>query len=181
MNTRKNNFYVITGGPGVGKTTLIDALKSKGYSTVAEDARSIIKQQILKRGDALPWKNKDLYALLLLNASVKSYHAISNKNDNIYFFDRGIVDTICYAEMINFKIPTAMLQNAKTHKYNSTVFILPPWSQIYTTDDERKQTWEEALYTFEIMKKTYFNNGYNVIEVPIGAVDLRVDFILKHI
>ena len=32
MNTRKNNFYVITGGPGVGKTTLIDALKSKGYS-----------------------------------------------------------------------------------------------------------------------------------------------------
>lgn len=37
----KNNLYVITGGPGVGKTRLISALKNTGYFTIKETADTI--------------------------------------------------------------------------------------------------------------------------------------------
>lgn len=43
MSNPNNELYVITGGPGVGKTTLIERLKQAGYSTVEEQARKIIK------------------------------------------------------------------------------------------------------------------------------------------
>lgn len=50
-------LYVITGGPGVGKTTLLDALKNKGLVVVPEDARRIIKEQMQANGEGLPWKD----------------------------------------------------------------------------------------------------------------------------
>ncbi|WP_279157967.1 AAA family ATPase, partial [Parabacteroides goldsteinii] len=41
----KTGLYVITGGPGTGKTSLIEELKIVGYQTVKEVARDIIKEQ----------------------------------------------------------------------------------------------------------------------------------------
>lgn len=71
-----HNFHIITGGPGVGKTTLIKALSSKGFLTVAEDARQIIKTQMDIKGQGLPWKNKPYYTKLMLDAAIKSYSQI---------------------------------------------------------------------------------------------------------
>ncbi len=51
-----NNFYVISGGPGVGKRTLLKELQKKGYTIVPEVARDLIKEQQRTRGEALPWK-----------------------------------------------------------------------------------------------------------------------------
>ena len=87
MNTKKDNFYIITGGPGVGKTTLINSLQNNGFQIVQEDARRIIKNQIEINGDGLPWKNKALYAKLMLDASINSYEKMLDKNDaDIIFF-----------------------------------------------------------------------------------------------
>ena len=56
----KTGLYVITGGPGTGKTSLIEELKTVGYQTVKEVARDIIKEQQLQGGNALPWKDTGL-------------------------------------------------------------------------------------------------------------------------
>jgi len=58
------NYYVITGGPGVGKTTLLNALEIKGMRVIPEDARQIIKEQMQTNGEGLPWKNKTCLKLL---------------------------------------------------------------------------------------------------------------------
>ncbi len=176
------DLFVITGGPGVGKTTLIKELQATGYLVVEEDARKIIQQQMLKDGEALPWKNKTLYAELMLEASVSSYQAIKEKQvSKPVFFDRGILDAICYMNMENILITSAMKAMALIHPYAPKVFILPPWEEIYQTDKERKQTWEEAVFTFKRMKETYLGYGYEVIEVPKAAVGLRRAFIEKEI
>lgn len=40
LDVRKENyFYVITGGPGVGKTTLLNELKNRGFTVFPEIAR----------------------------------------------------------------------------------------------------------------------------------------------
>jgi len=172
------NLFVITGGPGVGKTTLINELKDAGFLVVEEDARKIIQAQILKDGDALPWKNKTLYAKLMLEASVNSYQTIKEEQPSSpVFFDRGILEVICYMNMENITISSEMKAMALAYPYATKVFILPPWKEIYQTDNERKQTWEEAGFTFEKMKETYLSYGYEVIELPKADVKTRRVFV----
>jgi len=182
MNTISSNFFVITGGPGVGKTTLIKELQRLGVQTMEEDARKIIKEQLANQSDALPWKNKTLYASLMYAAAVKSYNRLRAENkDSITFFDRGIIDTIGYMKMEGIPITAALLQESKKYSYNKHVFILPPWKEIYTTDSERKQDWKTAILTFEYMNETYQTFGYKIIVVPKTSLQERTAFILNHI
>lgn len=37
------NYYIFTGGPGSGKSTVLNILENMGYMTVREVARDIIK------------------------------------------------------------------------------------------------------------------------------------------
>ncbi|MND98684.1 hypothetical protein D3C87_455160 [compost metagenome] len=176
-----NYFIVLTGGPGVGKTTLINKIQKQGYRTVPEDARRIIKEQLDSNGDGLPWKNRQYYATLMLAASTNSFlHEIkkSATDPGYVFFDRGIPDTLAYIEMENLIIEESLLAEAKAHRYYKKIFILPPWQEIYETDNERKQTWEEAEATFNQMKNVYEQLGYEVVEIPKTTVEQRYQFIL---
>ena len=182
MNSRQNNFYIITGGPGVGKTTVLNELEKTGYSVVPENAREIIKEQIVTKGDGLPWKNKELYIDLMLKASVDSYKlAEANDSSSICFFDRGILDALCYAEMVGLGISDEMNEIIINHQYNNKVFIFPPWFEIYRTDNERKQTWKEAELTFQKVKETYLKYSYDIIEVPKDTVENRKSYILENL
>ena len=128
---KEAKFYVITGGPGVGKTTLLSALKNKGFFEVPEDARRIIKEQMQINSESLPWKNKSLYADLMFEASLNTYQKIVNGSyDKTIFFDRGILDTICYRSMENLPISEELNKLVNAHPYNRKVFILPPWEEI---------------------------------------------------
>jgi len=180
MFFNKTNFYIITGGPGAGKTTLLNAIEKEGFLTVPEVARVIIKNQMETGGKALPWEDTQLYTELMLKGSAESYMDHINDNSNI-FFDRGILDTIGYAEMIGIEIPTEMEQYAKNYLYNRKVFILPPWLEIYETDSERKQNWTEAEMTYYQLKKTYEKYGYEVIDVPKDNIECRKNFVLNKI
>lgn len=177
-----NNFYVLTGGPGVGKTSLIHALSKRGFHTVEEDARRIIKQQVSCNEDGVPWLNKARYAQLMFDASLQSYtQQKSNNTQTATFFDRGLIDTLCYIKMERLPLPHSFIQHAKTHRYNPLVFLLPPWPEIYTTDSERKQNWEEVLATHALMEQTYIGYGYQPLEVPKTDLSARVDFVVSQI
>jgi len=173
-------FIVLTGGPGVGKTTLLNELNKQGFSIVEEDARRIIREQLEADADGLPWKNKIHYAKLMLAASSASYvMQVRQDHQNYIFFDRGIPDALSYIAMEGLSIEEELLHEAKGRRYHKKVFILPPWAEIYANDNERKQTWREAENTFKIMKETYTQLGYETIEVAKTTVNDRVQFILK--
>ena len=175
----KSNLYIITGGPGVGKTTLLEALEEDGYLVIPEAARAIIQQQIEMNSDALPWKNKEHYLKEMLEASIRDYREIIKADKpSICFFDRSVYDAVCYAEMIGYAITEPEMKEVMACRYNKRVFILPPWREIYETDNERKQTWEEAEYTYHQLKMTYRQYGYEVIDVPKDTVIKRKEFIL---
>ncbi|MCY4779254.1 AAA family ATPase [Sphingobacterium sp. UT-1RO-CII-1] len=177
-----NNLFVITGGPGAGKTTLLNSLEAKGYKVIPEVARIIIRKEVERKGDALPWKNKELYTDKMITASIQDYKTVNKEQQTeICFFDRGTLDALCYAEMIGYTLAPEIIEKVRKCKYNSKVFILPPWKEIYTTDTERKQDWKEANDTYTYLKNMYERFGYEVVVVPIGTVDERKEFILNQI
>ena len=57
VGIEKDTFFVLTGGPGSGKTSIIDALIGRGVFCVSEAARNIIKEQLRIGGSAVPWSD----------------------------------------------------------------------------------------------------------------------------
>lgn len=176
----KRNYYIITGGPGVGKTTLINRLGELGYKHVPEVAREIIKNQMEIGGDALPWGNTQAYSELMLKLSVRDYE-LHLQDKDILFFDRGIPDTLGYETLMNFPENQYLLHIANEYRYNNTVFLLPFWREIYETDNERKQDTIEAEETYKTMRQTYESLSYTVVEVPKMSPDERAKFVLSHL
>lgn len=131
------DFYIVTGGPGVGKTTLIGELQRRGYACMREAAREIIREQIAGGGDALPWGNVREYAALMLGRSVDDYRAALQAGE-FCFFDRGIPDTLGYARLTGLPLEREREDAGRLFRYRKTVFVLPPWEEIYRPDTERR-------------------------------------------
>ncbi len=177
-----DNFFILTGGPGVGKTTLLRALEKEGFTIVDEVARHIIQDEVQKRGDALPWADKTKYAERMLSGSIDTFEKQQIAcPHNVCFFDRGIPDTWAYAKMEKLDLSPELLERTTDYRYNPIVFILPPWEEIYATDEERRQSWEEALRTYHEIQDTYISAHYHLVEVPKTDVDARRDFVMKTI
>ena len=80
--------------------------------------------------------------------------------------DRGIPDVACYARLIGLPLIRRSEAACETYRYNRIVFLAPPWQEIYATDSERKQTYAEAVTTYEKMAEVYREYGYRPIELP---------------
>ncbi|HEY4831121.1 MAG TPA: AAA family ATPase, partial [Waddliaceae bacterium] len=89
----KNNYVVISGCSGGGKSTLLSELVNRGYSVVLEPGRQIVKEQTAIGGDALPWINLNKFLELALSRYLFQFNS-QNESQKLIFFDRGIIDAI---------------------------------------------------------------------------------------
>jgi predicted ATPase len=175
-----DRLFVITGGPGSGKTTLLHELARRGFSCSEEVARQIIQEQVESNGDALPWGDTLRYTELMLTRSIEAFREHTPSSE-IVFMDRGIPDAACYARLINLPLFAELRTACVTYRYNTMVFMAPPWEEIYTTDGERKQTYQEAIDTHRLMVAVYQEYGYQPIELPRVSPAERAEFVIAHI
>jgi predicted ATPase len=180
MGECEERFFVVTGGPGSGKSTFINALEQAGYARSVEAGRGIIQDQVAIGGHALPWCDPSAFAELMLCWEMRSYR-IAQLQSGPVFFDRGVPDVIGYLRLMRVPVPKHMEKAAETFRYNRRVFIASPWPDIFLQDSERKQDFEEAVQTYEEMATTYAEYGYELIEVPRSSVEKRVAFVLQSL
>src|SRR5215510_7143164 len=96
---QNRNLFVITGGPGSGKTTVLLELEKYGFQSAPEIARQIIQEQVRVGGKALPWEDRELYTRMMLERSIQSFQQHAEIKQPM-FSDCGIPDALGYARRI---------------------------------------------------------------------------------
>lgn len=168
------NRFVITGGPGGGKTTILTALAERGYNFAQESARRIIKERLA--AGLSPRPEPVSFAQEILSADIDKYRKADSCCHT--FFDRGVLDALYMLNEENALTQEQVEHYIQDFPYNRTVFLLPPWKGIYVTDSERDQTFEQAVEVYDGIKRWYLQWGYEVLEVPRSPIEKRVSFIL---
>ena len=181
----KSKRVVITGGPGTGKTSIIKGLEQQGfhcYHEIIRDMTSKAKKEgdpdsfasnpLVFVDDALQF-NKDL-----LHGRAKHYQDSLKSKEPIIFFDRGIPDVLAYMDFFEQPDDNKFTSTCEKNPYDH-IFLLPPWQEIYISDNERLESYEEAEKIDSALHNTYTQFGYEPILVPKKPVSERIDFILK--
>ncbi|MBK5213753.1 MAG: ATP-binding protein [Flavobacteriaceae bacterium] len=176
----KTKRIVITGGPGSGKTALINYLEKEGYAVMHEISRNVILEAQKEGIEQLFLENPILFSEKLLEGRLKQFHEGKDSGSAILFYDRGMPDVTAYMNFVNSPYPENFSKTCLDNRYDE-IFVLPPWEAIYEQDNERYESFGQAEKIFNFLKNGYENYGYKAHEVPVGTIEERVDFILKNI
>ncbi|HEU4723718.1 MAG TPA: AAA family ATPase [Candidatus Eisenbacteria bacterium] len=167
---------IVTGAPGAGKTTLLDALQARGFHVVPDTARAIIRDR-LSRG--LPPRPAPAeFAREILRIDIERYRNAPAGAATL-FFERGIPDALGMLRELGVHGPAETERHLADFPYHRRVFVPPPWEAIYRTDEERDQTFPEALRVHDTICGWYARCGYEIVEIPRASVDERCAFVLR--
>lgn len=174
---------LLTGCSGGGKSTLIDELARRGFQTVAEPGRRIVRAALAGGTDALPgavlpWEEPVAFAEQALALAIADFDAAAGEGP--IFFDRGMIDAAAALERAT-GVPAAasLAERAGGRRYARRVILAPPWPELYATDAERRGGMAEALVEYAHLEALLPRLGYAVLPLPKTGVAERADFLLS--
>lgn len=172
------NWHVITGGPGTGKTVLIDLLASRGFNTMPEAAKQIIDEGLAQgqtipdiRGDEHAWQAKILERILANETTTPAAQ--------LTFFDRGAHDGLAHLQYYQLT-PRKEWNDIKYGNPYKTVFLLEPLNDV-ATSYHRKEDIEFTRKITNMMRAAYIEAGAKPIMVPAMPPENRLEFILGYL
>lgn len=174
----KNNWYVITGGPSSGKTSLLELFESQGYCVIPEVARLVIDEGLANgktvqevRADEREFQDK-IFARKL---SVEATHDPTQ----LTLLDRGMHDSLAYYQSYGWEPNKAMEEGLTQARYQK-IFLLDPLP-VFDKDYARTEDANFANQLADLLYKAYAQYDMTPIRVPVMSLAERQAFILKHI
>ncbi len=174
----KTKRVIITGAPGTGKTTLLQLLKEKGYPCHPEVSRRIIKEQLDLGSNLLPWEDLVNFSRLVNDGQIAQFKMVEEGTCN--FYDRGVPDVLAYLRKESIHVDE-LEKSANIYRYNPSVFILPPWPEIYGTDNERREDLQAMIEINDKLIEVYKDYGYNVIVLPKVSAKQRMEMVFSEL
>lgn len=174
---KENNWYVLTGAPSSGKTTILKELEKKGYKVVYEIARTFIENE-LKKGKSLKEIRKNELAFQQKILQLKIDLEKKLPKNKIIFLERGIPDSISYFKICN-NFNDRLLKKAVENCSYKKVFLFELLE--YKKDHARVESKKKAQELETLLELDYKNLGMDVIGLPNMSVTKRVRFILNNL
>lgn len=175
----RENFFILTGPPGSGKSAVLEYLRTLGLPVIAEPARQILAEQRSIDGSGLPERDPRLFVDLMLSRAIYEYRRLESMTGAV-LFDRSIPDLLGYARHFGFEHLPA--RNAiAVYRCNPLVFFAPSWAEIYATDEERTLSFEASREFGSEIRAVYEESGYRLLDLPFASIEERARFILHHI
>lgn len=172
-----DRFVIISGCSSGGKSTLLEELSRRGYPTVAEPGRRIVKEQLLGEGTALPWIDRVAFARRCIALALLDREAARRLPSRWVFFDRGLIDASVALQHQTGE--PALCALGQSQRYHQRVFLAPPWPEIYVTDSERRHSLDAAIVEYHRLVEAYPALGYEVTILPKVGVAERAEFVLR--
>jgi len=171
------NWYVITGGPSTGKTTVINMLQERGYQTTIEHARHYI-DTMRDEGETVEEirNNKRKFQLGVLDMQIEQEASIDP--EDVVFLDRAIPDAMAYYQFLMLDYDERLLKVVESTSYKK-IFILDRLP--FTKDYARTEDEEDQKKIHQLITKVYQDLGFPIVFVPVLPPDERVEFILNNI
>jgi predicted ATPase len=182
---------VLTGGPGVGKTSILQCLQTLKY-----DVRDEVFTQLFKQAQAAGQFNDEfLHSKDLIHQLVLAQKELEAKppQGNLLFLDRSRVDILVYAKNMGIAPSDDDLKWLEQSEYDLIFVIQPLPEKYYDQNSVRRQNQKESLehhsritlHYHDVLKNQ--NSKSPLIEVPFfeglfeESVSKRTQFILKNI
>jgi predicted ATPase len=174
---RQNQWYVLTGGPASGKTTLIEQLAARGYAVVHEHARQRI-DRALHMGMSVEEARHDQLAFQLGVLEMQLEHESNTPQDQLTFFDRGIPDTLAYQRFHHLPDHPLIAQAVAECRYRKAFILdllnfVPDYAR--TEDDNAQHEIQRLLET------VYSSLPFPLVHVPVLPVEDRLAFVLANL
>ena len=174
--------YIITGGPGAGKTSIINSLKMLGYLVVPEAATEIIEEG-LKNNIEYPWRADD-YHIRMYELISKRQKEVQNSSKSIAFFDRGHLDGISYILLqkrtLYQYVVDCVQASINTQYFNKMVFFIDSLGFVIP-GPARTEDLKESLQKAHCLEQNYRAMGYEIIHITPGPVEERTQLIIDYI
>ncbi len=169
---------VITGGPSTGKTSVVNAIEAEGFNCFHEISREITLEARKEGVEQFFLTDPLGFSKRILEGRVAQFKKAAQHENQSVFLDRGLPDVVAYLNSFKAPYPKTFTAICQEYSYDY-IFLLPPWKQIHTFDNERFENFDDALRIHHCLKKAYQSFGYVITYVPKLAIDDRVNFILN--
>ncbi len=173
---RRTNWYVITGAPCSGKTSVIHGLEQMGHRVVHEAARAYIDEELQKgkniaqiKSDILFFERHILYKKIEIEKNLPE--------NELIFLDRAVPDSIGYY-ILEGLAPDDPIEKSRQTLYKK-IFMFERLR--FEKDKVRSENDRVASRLDRLLEESYQMLGYSVVHVPILSVRERIDFILNRI
>jgi predicted ATPase len=167
--------YVLTGTPGAGKTSILRGLAARGYDVVEEAATDVIARA-QAQGEDEPWVRASFIDEVV--ELQRERQARGRAEDSVQVFDRSPVCTHALATYLGRPVSVGLVAEleriAAERIYEPQVFFVRHLGFCEPTA-ARRISFAESLAFEKVHEASYRSYGFDLVEIPAGALAERVD------
>ena len=173
----RDRIIGFTGGPGVGKSSVIQELQKRGFQVIPETFTTLYHKA--KQEGVLQelFSDPSRLRLALMNAQIIAED--SRDKSKFTFLDETALGVLFFGQWFKVQMLENLYEIAQNRRYDLIFIFEPLPKKLYEQTNVRQESYKESEEIHNFLKKKYTETGLITINVPFAPVQQRTDFIIE--